>query len=116
MDKGKLIIPLLFDKIDIPFAEIVPVRISDTVALIGILNNTRQFTQAIDFAIKNKCEVITMSMGGQPHRSWAKAINRAYEAGITIVTAAGNSFVKGAMRILLFPRARRRLLSSDSEM
>ncbi len=84
----------------IPFAEVVPIRISDTVALIGILNNTKQFAQAVDYAIVNKCEVISMSMGGQPHRSWAKAINRAYEAGITIVTAAGNSFNSGAMRIL----------------
>jgi len=84
----------------VPFAQVVPIRISDTVALIGILNNTKQFAQAVDYAIANNCEVISMSMGGQPHRSWAKSINRAYEAGITIVTAAGNSFNSGAMRIL----------------
>ncbi len=84
----------------IPFAEIVPIRISDTVALVGILRNTKQFTQAVEYAITHGCEVITMSMGGQPHRSWAKAINRAYENGITIVTAAGNSFNSGVMRVL----------------
>jgi subtilisin family serine protease len=33
-----------------------------------------------------------MSMGGAPSKAWADAVNAAYEAGITIVTAAGNNF------------------------
>ena len=84
----------------VPFAEIVPIRISETVALTGLLGNTKEFTKAIYYAIEMGCEVISMSMAGSPSRSWAKAINAAYDAGITIVTAAGNSWVKGGRRML----------------
>ncbi len=83
----------------IPFATVFPIRISETVALTSLLGNSMPFVKAIEKAIEEKCEVITMSMGGLPSRSWAKAINKAYEAGITIVTAAGNSWVKGVAKI-----------------
>lgn len=83
-----------------PFAEVVPMRISETVALTGLLGNTKEFTKALYYAIETGCEVVTISMGGSPSRSWAKAINAAYEAGITIVAAAGNSWVKGGQRLL----------------
>ncbi|MEM7368725.1 MAG: S8 family serine peptidase [Bacteroidota bacterium] len=84
----------------IPFATVHPVRISDTVVFFLGLNNTVPFTKAIRWAIDNNCEVITMSMGGAPIKAWAKAINEAYEHGITIVSAAGNSWVRGGRRLL----------------
>jgi len=80
----------------IPFAEIIPIRISDTVALI----RSQNFVKALNYAIKEGCEVISMSMAGAPTKEWAKAVNLAYEKGITIVTAAGNSWNKGAKRLL----------------
>ncbi|WP_299547427.1 S8 family serine peptidase [Seonamhaeicola sp.] len=83
----------------IPFATIYPIRISDTVALTAILGNTMPFVHAIERAITEGCEVVTMSMAGLPTRAWAKIINKAYEAGITIVTAAGNSWVKGIAKM-----------------
>jgi len=91
----------------IPFAHVHPIRISDTVALTAILGNTMPFVHAIENAITEKCEVVTMSMGGLPTRAWAKVINKAYEAGVTIVTAAGNSWLKGlgviAPKKVLYP-------------
>jgi subtilisin family serine protease len=58
-----------------------------------------------------------MSMGGLPSRSWAKAINKAYEAGITIVTAAGNSWVKGFAKIapkkVLYPARFDRVITAS---
>jgi hypothetical protein len=75
----------------IPFANILTIRINDTVALF----RTSTFERAMEYAIANKCEVITMSMGGEPSKRWADVVNKAYEKGITIVTAAGNSFRKG---------------------
>lgn len=91
----------------IPFANVYPIRISDTVALTAILGNTMPFVYAIKQAIAQKCEVVTMSMGGLPTRAWAKVINQAYEAGITVVTAGGNSWVKGFAKIapkkILYP-------------
>lgn len=91
----------------IPFATIYPVRISDTVALTALLGNTMPFVYAVETVIKEACEVVTMSMGGLPTRAWAKVINKAYEDGVTLVTAAGNSWVRGISRIapkkILYP-------------
>lgn len=80
----------------IPFAEIVPLRISETVALTGAMFNVKEFAQAIKYAISDKCKcnVVTMSMAGSPSRAWAKVINEAYEKGCVVVTAAGNSWRK----------------------
>ncbi len=35
--------------------------------------------------------VVSMSMGGAPSKAWAQAVNSAYEAGITVITASGNN-------------------------
>ena len=80
----------------IPFAEVIPIRINDTVALI----KSKAFVRAIEYAILKGCEVVTMSMAGLPSKAWAKIINIAYESGITIVTAAGNSWIKGGQKHL----------------
>ncbi len=96
----------------IPFAEIIPIRICDTVALI----RSQNFVKAIDYAIDIGCEVITMSMAGAPTNQWANAINRAYEAGVTVVTAAGNSWNREAKRLLpkktLYPARWERVISA----
>ncbi|MEO1450440.1 MAG: S8 family serine peptidase, partial [Bacteroidota bacterium] len=84
----------------IPFANVHPIRVSDTVVYLQGFKNVKPFVKAVEWAIKEGIEVISMSMGGAPIRAWAKVIDRAYEAGITIVSAAGNSWVKGWKRIL----------------
>jgi hypothetical protein len=80
----------------IPFAEVVPIRINDTVAMI----KSDAFVKAIKYAIDTGCEVVTMSMAGLPSKAWAKMVNTAYEAGVTLVTAAGNSWIKSAKKKL----------------
>jgi len=70
-----------------PFAEIVPVRISSTV----ILFQSSSLVQALYYIISANCDVLSMSMGGVPSKFWAEAVNDAYEHGIVLVTAAGNS-------------------------
>jgi subtilisin family serine protease len=82
----------------IPFARVLSIKISETVALLS----GKRFAAAVDYAIAQKCEVITMSMAGLPSKVMAEAVNRAYEAGIVIVSAAGNNFVKGIAKI--FPK------------
>ena len=78
----------------IPFAEVYSLRIADAV----ILLKTRAFEKAIYHAVDVlKCEVITMSMGGAASHRWADAINYAYERGVTVVTAASNSFEDGIL-------------------
>ncbi len=76
----------------IPNARVLPIKVGETVALIS----GKRFARAVDYAIEQGCEVITMSMAGLPSKVMAKAVNRAYEAGVVIVSAASNSFSKGA--------------------
>ena len=80
----------------IPFAHIIPIRICETVAIIRI----DRFVEAVEYAIDQGCEVISMSMAGAPTKAWARVVNKAYEAGIVMVTAAGNSWTKGVRKIL----------------
>lgn len=79
-----------------PFADIISMRISETVALI----QTSSFVDALEYAISEGCEVISMSMAGAPTKAWANMVNKAYDAGITIVTAAGNSWFEGPKKAL----------------
>jgi len=100
----------------IPFAEVHPFRVSEMVALIFVMKNTVPFMKAIDEAIKQKCEVITISMGGLPIRGWAKAINKAYDHGITIVAAAGNNWMDGVGKLapkhVLYPSRFERVVTA----
>jgi hypothetical protein len=69
-----------------PFAEIVPVRIADSV----VHFRTSSMAAGIEYAVAAGCDVVSISMGGVPTRAWATAVNRAYEAGVAIFAAAGN--------------------------
>jgi hypothetical protein len=73
-----------------PQAEVIPIRIAGSVVLL----RTSAFVLALRYAIEQGCHVVTMSMGGLPSKAWAEAVNRAYEAGICIVSAAGNNMRK----------------------
>ena len=96
----------------IPFAEVISIRIQDCVALV----KTRAFEQAVYYAIEQGCEVITMSKAGAPSRRWADAVNFAYENGVTIVSATGNSWRKGFAKYLpksvLFPARFERVIGA----
>lgn len=87
----------------IPFAEIIPIRICETVALI----RTGAFVEAVEHAIGQGCEVISMSMAGVPTKAWASVVNKAYENGVVLVTAAGNSWYRGVASVspkrILYP-------------
>ena len=69
-----------------PEAEILPLRVADSVVLL----RTSALARALVYAIEQQCDVITMSMGGLPTRAWAEAVDRVYEAGIVFCAAAGN--------------------------
>jgi hypothetical protein len=82
-----------------PFAEVVPVRIADSV----IHFYTSAMAKAIEYAVEAGCQVVSTSMGGIPARSWAAAVNRAYEAGVAIFAAAGNRFGPSPPRSIVYP-------------
>lgn len=80
----------------IPFARVLPLKISETVALLS----GKKFQNAVEYAIKNKVNVISMSMAGWPSRAMADAVNKAYDNGIVIVSAASNCFAKGFGKVM----------------
>ncbi len=96
----------------IPYAKVLPIKISETVVLLS----GKHFARAVNYAIDQGCDVITMSMAGLPSKVMAKAVNRAYEAGVIIVSAAGNSWSKGGKIILpkrtLYPARYDRVLAA----
>jgi subtilisin family serine protease len=71
-----------------PEAEVVPLRVADSVVLLF----SSAFARALAYAVDNLCDVVSMSMGGLPSEAWREAVDRAYLAGVCIVTAAGNNF------------------------
>lgn len=99
-----------------PIATVIPCRISESV----VIMNDRTFAEAIDYAIEQGCEVVSMSMAGKPSQRMAKAVNRAYEAGIVIVSAASNCWYKGTGALLpkcvLFPAAFERVIAATGAM
>jgi hypothetical protein len=100
----------------IPFAEVIPMRLSESVVIL----NSENFCDALDYAIEKECEVVSMSMAGKPSGRMARAVNRAYEAGIVIVSAASNCWYKGPGAMLpkcvMFPAAFERVIAATGAM
>lgn len=86
------------------FAEVICCRIASSV----VLMKTSAFAEALNYITQlsnsgTPVHVVSMSMGGAPSVSWAKAVNAAYEAGITLVTASGNNFNGLPTRHVVYP-------------
>lgn len=93
-----------------PYARVMSLKISENVVLLS----GRKFARALRYAIEQGADVVTLSMAGAPSRVMLKAINEAYEAGVVVVAAAGNSWVKGGKRLLpkktMYPARFRRVI------
>ena len=94
-------------------AEVVPVRVADSV----VLFYSRNLARGILYAIaprnnrKNKCDVISLSMGGVASKTWAYAVNHAYEAGVAIFAASGDRFGKSPPATTVYPARFNRVVS-----
>jgi hypothetical protein len=98
-----------------PFARIIPVRVANSV--VEFANSS--IAQGIQYAIDKNVEVLSMSMGGIPSQAWVDVVNKAYEAGITLVTAAGNNFGPGGLRVpkfIVWPARFRRVIAACGVM
>jgi hypothetical protein len=101
-----------------PRAEIVPVRVANSVVLFF----TSAIAKAFDYILapkgnpRNRCDVVSMSMGGAASRAWTDAVNAAYEAGIVIVTAAGNNFNGLPTRNIVYPALYHRVIAACGVM
>ncbi|MGE0862891.1 MAG: S8 family serine peptidase [Vicinamibacterales bacterium] len=82
-----------------PEAEVVPLRVADSVVLL----KTSALARALDYAVESGCDVITMSMGGLPSQAWAEAVDRLYEAGVVFCAAGGNRTRPLPPKVLVYP-------------
>ena len=82
-----------------PDADVVPLRVADSVVLL----RTSALARALDYAVARQCDVISMSMGGLPTRAWAEAVDRLYEAGIVFCAAGGNRTRPLPPSVLVYP-------------
>lgn len=79
--------------------KLIPYRISQSVILI---NRQKQLAKALDAAISNQYDIITMSMGTVPTVTTAKLARKAYDAGVIWCCAAGN-VVQAVIAPAVFP-------------
>jgi len=95
-----------------PDADILPIRIANSV----IMFFTSGFAQAIQYAIRENCDVVSISMGGLPSGVWNDAVNAAYEAGICIVAASGDCFGGLPTHNVVYPARYHRVISAGGVM
>ncbi|NNE27493.1 MAG: S8 family serine peptidase, partial [Saprospiraceae bacterium] len=80
-----------------PWAQVATLRISDTVVILS----GKKFAKALRYAVDElEADVVTMSMAGTPTMRMLDAINYAYEKGVLVVSAGGNSWHKGFETVL----------------
>ena len=101
-----------------PFVEVVPIRVANRV----VLFENSAIARALDYVHQlcatpaTRVHVITMSMGGLASQAWAEAVNALYEAGVFIVTAAGNNFGNLPTRNIVFPARFNRVVAACGVM
>ncbi|WP_047488805.1 S8 family serine peptidase [Terriglobus sp. TAA 43] len=98
-----------------PFARIIPVRVANSV--VEFANSS--IAQGIQYAIDSNVDVLSMSMGGIPSQAWVDVVNKAYDAGITLVTAAGNNYGPGGVRVpkfIVWPARFKRVIAACGVM
>lgn len=77
-----------------PEASLVPIRTAKSVFFVF----SSQLASAIHHARKNKCKVVSISMGGTPLRALRAAVDDAVMQNLIVVAAAGNS-----VRTVVYP-------------
>lgn len=100
------------------FLDVIPVRVANSV----VLFKNSAIAKAFDYVhslLSNpdtRVHVITMSMGGLASQAWADAINALYDAGVFIVTAAGNNFGNFPTRNIVYPARFKRVIAACGVM
>lgn len=69
-----------------PLARLMPVRAIESVIRLSQV----PVAEAVDFAVAQGAQVITMSLGGLPSISLGRAVSRAVASDVVVVAAAGN--------------------------
>jgi len=96
-----------------PGARVLPVRIADSV----VRFTTGTMVEGFAYALKCGVDVLSMSMGGLASSALADAVNRCYENGIVLVTAAGNFLPNvPSPRTIVYPARMLRVLAATGVM
>lgn len=96
-----------------PGVRVIPVRIADWV----VRFTTGSMVAGFNYAISEKVQVLTLSMGGLSSSALVDAVNAAYEAGIVVVAAAGNHFSRRPNpSTIVFPARYKRVLAACGVM
>jgi hypothetical protein len=96
-----------------PHARVIPVRIAPSV----VLMYTSGFAQGLDYLLapngdpSQSVDVVSMSMGGVCSAAWTDIVNRAYDAGVVLCTAAGNHFGDLPPTSIIYPARYRRVVA-----
>jgi hypothetical protein len=101
-----------------PFVNVIPIRVADRVEL--FYNSA--IAQAFDYVHKlcaapdTEVQVISMSLGGLASQAWAEAVNALYDAGVVLVTAAGNNVNHLPTNNIVYPARFRRVIAACGVM
>ena len=95
-----------------PDAEVLPIRISNTVVLFW----TSALAAGLRYAVDHRCDVISLSMGGLPSRAWSETVNLAYEMGICIVAASGDCVFGLPTHHVVYPARYKRVIAACGVM
>jgi hypothetical protein len=101
-----------------PMAEVVPIRVANRVVLFANSAIAKAFDYVYGLCQRpdTRVDVVTMSMGGIASQAWAEAVNALYDAGVFVVTAAGNNFGNLPTRYIVYPARFRRVVAACGVM
>lgn len=91
-----------------PNATILPIRVAEGV----VRFTTSSLVQGFGHALAEGAHVLSMSMGGLASGALADVVNRCYEAGLVMVTAAGNNFGGLPARSIVYPARYARVVAA----
>ena len=96
----------------------MPVRVANSVVLFWNSSVARglDYVHELCQNAATRVNVVTMSMGGWPGQAWADAINALYEAGVVVVTAAGNNYANAPTRFIVYPARFGRVIAACGVM
>lgn len=101
-----------------PHAHVIPVRIASSV----VLMRTSAFVRGLDYLLapdgdeKLAVNVVSMSMGGLCSAAWTDIVNRAYDRGVVLCTAAGNHYAPLLPNSIVYPARYRRVIAACGVM
>lgn len=97
-----------------PYAEVIPIRVANRVVLFsnGTIAQAFDYVHSLSRTPGKQVHVVTMSMGGMPSQAWAAAINALYDAGVVVVTAAGNNYGNKPTHYIVYPARFNRVIAA----